>query len=126
MRWTVYAVSSLVIGNTVASSIVYLLQCEHVNYWDDIFHQNCRINPESAILAFGAIYIATDVAIWLLPLPMVIQLQLQPREKVFLMSTFGLGATACIASGFRLQAVVKYTNYSAQSSSTLLIHIWSM
>ncbi|EPS39721.1 hypothetical protein H072_6476 [Dactylellina haptotyla CBS 200.50] len=125
-RWCIYVVAFVVVGNTLTSFFVYLLQCENIDYWNHIFQQNCHINVSAAVITFGAIFVATDIAIWLLPLPLVLQLKLQLRERILVMLTFCLGAAACIASGFRLQAVARYTNYSSRTTSTLMIHTWSM
>ncbi|KAK6535088.1 hypothetical protein TWF281_006385 [Arthrobotrys megalospora] len=126
MRWGVWVTASVTIGNTIAGFFVPMFACTPVNYWDNLFHRPCRTNRRAATIAIGAIYILTDVATWALPMPLLFQLKLQPRQRLLAFCTFGIGSIACIASGFRLDSVIKFYSYSSQSSSTLLIDAWTI
>ncbi|KAF3931415.1 hypothetical protein ABW19_dt0202014 [Dactylella cylindrospora] len=126
MRYSVLATALLVIGNTLAAFLTLMFQCANLDFWDHQFAMSCRINPQKFNIAMSAIYIATDVIIWILPMPLVFQLKLYPRERILAVFTFSLGAIACIASCFRLHAVTKYMIYTEQSSSSLIIDAWTI
>ncbi|KAK6347929.1 hypothetical protein TWF718_005749 [Orbilia javanica] len=128
IRWGVWATAFITIGNTLAGFFVVLFSCSPINNWDHMLSATCRSNQDrrTSLLAVGAIYIFTDVAIWALPIPMVFQLKLYPRQRILAMFTFGIGAIACIASGFRLEAVLKYYIFSSQSAATLIIDSWTI
>src|SRR4051812_43392447 len=92
LQWSVLGVGFVVIGNTIAAFLVWMFQCSHVDYWNHQFDLSCRINSEAFMIAMSAIYIATDIVIWILPMPLVFQLQLYPRERILALVTFSLGA----------------------------------
>ncbi|KAK6354187.1 hypothetical protein TWF730_008599 [Orbilia blumenaviensis] len=128
VKWAVYATGTVTIANSVAAIFVHCLSYRPIDYWNHFLDDPSpfRINPRIAMLVFGSVYILTDVAIWILPMPMVFQLKLYPREKVIAVVTFSLGAVACVASGFRLWTIDEFQNYSDTSSSPLMIDAWSM
>ncbi|EPS45014.1 hypothetical protein H072_977 [Dactylellina haptotyla CBS 200.50] len=126
VRWAIYGTTFIVVGNTIASFFVTLFSCQPVNYWDHLLYDPCKANLKTALIVFGVIYIVTDVLIWVLPMPLVFQLKLKTRERVLAIITFGIGLVACVASGFRVDAIIKYQNYSSQSSSSLMIDAWTI
>ncbi|KAK6529646.1 hypothetical protein TWF281_008811 [Arthrobotrys megalospora] len=126
VKWAVYATGSLTIANTVAAIFTHCLQYRPINYWDHLFEHPVKFDTRISLLVFGAVYIATDVAIWIIPMPMVFQLKLYPREKIIAVITFSLGAVACVASGFRLWTIDEFQNYSANASSGLMIDAWTI
>ncbi|RVD85392.1 uncharacterized protein DFL_003716 [Arthrobotrys flagrans] len=128
IRWGVWATAFITIGNTLAGFFVPMFACKPINNWDHIFTSTCRSNQDqrTALIAVGAIYILTDVAIWALPIPMVFQLKLYPRQRILALCTFGIGAFACVASGFRLDSLIKNLNLNAQGTSTLIIDAWTI
>jgi hypothetical protein len=126
IRWSVWITTAVVTLNTLAAFILWLVQCPHLRMWAYPFGGTCRIDTKAHQLAIAGIYIATDVIIWILPMPLVFQLKLYPRERILAIITFSLGAIACIASCFRLEALTKYTDYNTQSSTTLIIEAWTI
>ncbi|EGX52407.1 hypothetical protein AOL_s00043g196 [Orbilia oligospora ATCC 24927] len=74
----------------------------------------------------GAIYIFTDVLVWALPIPMVFQLKLYPRQRILALCTFGVGAFAVVASGFRLSSLIDNLTLNARGTSTLIIDAWTI
>ncbi|KAJ6259646.1 hypothetical protein Dda_5284 [Drechslerella dactyloides] len=125
IQWSVYATAFIVVGNTISATVLYLIQYPHVDYWNRPF-ENARLNRRTTQTAIAAIYILTDVIIWVIPMPMVFQLKLYPRERILALFTFSLGAVACVASCIRLDTLVKFDQYSAESSTYLLIDAWTM
>ncbi|KAK6511492.1 hypothetical protein TWF481_000407 [Arthrobotrys musiformis] len=126
VHWAVFATGGLTIANTIAATFVHCLMYRPIDYWNHMFEDFVKINPRVPLLVFGSVYILTDVAIWIIPMPMVFQLQLYPREKIIAVITFSLGAVACVASAFRIWAINEYQNFKANSSSTLMIDAWSI
>ncbi|KAK6501270.1 hypothetical protein TWF481_009111 [Arthrobotrys musiformis] len=128
IRWGVWVTGFIVIGNTIAGFLFPLLSCTPVNSWDHLLTGTCKSEDDrrTALIAIGAIYIFTDVVLWALPIPMVFQLQLYPRQRILALCTFGVGAVACVASGFRLEAVIKHVSASGQTTSTLIIDAWGI
>ncbi|KAK6335066.1 hypothetical protein TWF718_010508 [Orbilia javanica] len=125
IRWSVYATTFVVVGTTISATMVWLLQCPHVRYWEYPWEM-CRINRKKAEMVIASLYIFTDIVIWILPMPLVFQLKLYPRERLLALITFSLGAIACVASCYRLAMIDQFSNYSSQSSSTLIIDAWTI
>ncbi|KAK6506582.1 hypothetical protein TWF481_005040 [Arthrobotrys musiformis] len=126
IRWGCLATAGITFANTIAGFFITVFNCRPVNYWDHFFVDACRTSKRTSAIIIGAIYILTDVATWALPMPLIFQLKLSTKQRILAFFTFGIGAVACVASGFRLDAVIKFTKYSSQSSSTLLIDAWTI
>ncbi|RVD83354.1 uncharacterized protein DFL_007745 [Arthrobotrys flagrans] len=126
VQWAVYGTGSITIANSVAAIFTHCLSYRPIDYWNHFFEHPDKVNPRIPMLVFGSVYILTDVAIWIIPMPMVFQLQLYPREKIIAVITFSLGAVACVASGFRLWAIDEFQNYSSKASSALMIDAWTI
>ncbi|EPS38722.1 hypothetical protein H072_7562 [Dactylellina haptotyla CBS 200.50] len=126
MRWAVWAIGFITVGNTLAGFFITVLACRPINYWDHLLENPCKINRGTANVCIAAIYMFTDIAIWVLPMPLVWRLKLPVRERILAVITFGVGAVACIASGFRIKALLDFESYDAQSSSSLLISAWTI
>lgn len=125
IQWSCWATAFIVVGNTVSSLVLYLIQNPHVDWWNYMF-EDSRFQRRTVNAAIAGIYIATDVIIWIMPMPLVFQLKLYPRERILALITFSLGAVACVASCIRLDAILKFDTYSAQSSSSLLVDAWTI
>ncbi|KAF3224798.1 hypothetical protein TWF106_003245 [Orbilia oligospora] len=126
VQWAVYATGSVTIANSIAAIFTHCLAFRPIDYWNHFLQSPFKFNSRTPMLVFGAVYILTDVAIWIIPMPMVFQLKLYPREKVIAVITFSLGAVACVASGFRIWAIDEFQNYSDKNSSGLMIDAWTM
>ncbi|KAI0521506.1 hypothetical protein F5B22DRAFT_540674 [Xylaria bambusicola] len=67
----------------------------------------------SPTLAFSAIFnVVTDLWLLLLPFPLLIKLQMQPRQKLGLAAVFAAGVGACAASVARLAEIIIHRNSS--------------
>ncbi|EPS39440.1 hypothetical protein H072_6763 [Dactylellina haptotyla CBS 200.50] len=126
IKWAVFATGAITIGNSIAGFFFAIFACSPVAWWDDFLQEPCKLNQRAGLVATGAIYILTDIATWALPIPLIFQLKLGTREKILAICTFAIGTVACIASGFRLDAILKYQDFSADSSSPLLIDAWTI
>jgi len=99
-------VGVIALGNSLSMMIIWNTYCTpHVTwrgngYWTQVC--NYTLDDESQ-LVLGGLNIATDLVIWVLPLPMVFKIVSGWRERFLTCLTFGLGAFACIACGLRLR-----------------------
>ncbi|KAF3909008.1 hypothetical protein ABW21_db0203448 [Orbilia brochopaga] len=125
IQWSAWATAFIVAGTTVATTVLYAVQYPHIDPWNHLI-ENPRFSRLKLQIAIASIYIITDVIIWVMPMPLVFQLKLYPRERILALITFSLGAVACVASCIRLDAVIKYSDYSGKSSSTLLVDAWTI
>ena len=71
----------------------------------------------TVLMAVGGVGIFTDVVIWLIPIPMVWQLQLNTRERVLAVCTFGVGLVACVGSVMRLVAIRRFLYYGNEDGN---------
>ncbi|KAF3263494.1 hypothetical protein TWF192_005775 [Orbilia oligospora] len=128
IQWGVWVTSFIIIGNTIAGFFVSLFQCSPINNWDNPYTATCRRQSEQrkVLIAMGAIYIFTDVLVWALPIPMVFQLKLYPRQRILALCTFGVGAFAVVASGLRLDSLIENLSLNARGTSTLIIDAWTI
>ncbi|KAK6362382.1 hypothetical protein TWF730_006072 [Orbilia blumenaviensis] len=126
IRWGIWATGAVTVGNTIAGFFTPIFSCRPILYWDHLLEGPCKADRRMATIIIGAIYILTDIAIWALPMPLIFQLKLYPRQRILALCTFGIGAIACVASGFRLDAVIKFYNYGSEGTSTLIIDAWTI
>ncbi|KAH7388859.1 hypothetical protein BKA66DRAFT_414976 [Pyrenochaeta sp. MPI-SDFR-AT-0127] len=96
----VYALAFLVVGYSVAITIVVTGPCNPQTHTD----QQCLtdINLWSEAPVMGVINILTDFFILCLPMPMVRRLQLPTKQKIFLGLIFALGSGVIIISTVRI------------------------
>ncbi|KAK5110884.1 hypothetical protein LTR85_000694 [Meristemomyces frigidus] len=73
----------------------------------------------------AAINIATDVAIALLPLPVISSLQIPRRQRIILMGVFAAGLFTCFMSILRLIYIFPITSTSDVTWNSPLAAIWS-
>jgi len=131
LRCSVYITGFLCFGNAMAAIFTWVFQCNYPNLWDHQADMNldCKLDQVPIVVAMGAISIATDIIIWLSPMPLVWQLQLNTRERVLAIGTFGIGLVACVGSMMRLIAVKKYLAFGQDASgddSRQPINCWAI
>ncbi|KEF61380.1 uncharacterized protein A1O9_02946 [Exophiala aquamarina CBS 119918] len=74
-------------------------------YWDKTVEGGHCINLMAFWFAFSAFNIVTDLAVWLLPMPVLKNLQLPRKQKYSLIGVFALGGFGCITAILRLHAL---------------------
>ncbi|EPS42126.1 hypothetical protein H072_3859 [Dactylellina haptotyla CBS 200.50] len=98
------------LGNSLTMIFTWVFRCNPVLSFDgyDYFTASCKTNMWlKSMDVTGALNIVTDVFIWLIPLPMVWKIAQGNRERLLASLTFGIGALACIATGFRFYSLHK-------------------
>ncbi|KAL6246787.1 hypothetical protein RBB50_006094 [Rhinocladiella similis] len=75
-------------------------------YWDKTTIKNGHCVDMLAFwFSFSAFNIATDLAVWFLPMPVLKRLRLPRKQKISLIAVFALGGFGCITSILRLHAL---------------------
>lgn len=82
----------LVVGGWCLSQLMIgVFQCIPIaKFWDDSIEGHCIDNNTIWYVNAGG-NIATDIMVFIMPLPIVYQLNLPKRERLFLLGVFSLG-----------------------------------
>ncbi|KAF3159696.1 hypothetical protein TWF106_008779 [Orbilia oligospora] len=107
-RTSIFVTFFFILTTCVTNFFVILLQCDQLAYWEAEATIMCKLDSKMAQIALGGVSVVTDILLWLMPLPVVWQLDLGKREKVLAVVTFGIAAIACVVSAFRLRAIQMY------------------
>ncbi|EMD92293.1 hypothetical protein COCC4DRAFT_48204 [Bipolaris maydis ATCC 48331] len=111
--WSCYALLILVSSATAWGMFGNVFLCRPIrSYWDVTVPGVC-MNKEQHFWSTSIIGIVVDVAIWMLPLPVIGRLSLPKRQKNGLLFVFGLGGFVCIITILRL-ALVRYAMVNGQ------------
>ncbi|TKX22297.1 hypothetical protein C1H76_5587 [Elsinoe australis] len=95
------------------------------SYWNHtIANSHCMSNT-AVWFSNAAINIVTDIAIFLLPMPALKQLQLPKKQKIGLMLVFALGGFVCLTSILRLRALHDVTKSTDLTWENGPIAYWS-
>ncbi|KAK0666441.1 hypothetical protein QBC41DRAFT_230510 [Cercophora samala] len=76
-------------------------------FWDKAAHPNAYCHPQSFWLGNTGLHIGTDILLYILPLPVIVNLQMRPRQKAMLCGVFALGFFVCSISAVRLWDLVE-------------------
>lgn len=89
---TIMLLLALVAAAFVAVELTSIFACVPVvRRWNKAIHGTC-VDADS----YAALNIASDIIIFILPVPLIIRLQIPTRQKVALALIFSLGAFLCI------------------------------
>ncbi|KAK4446619.1 hypothetical protein QBC34DRAFT_271425, partial [Podospora aff. communis PSN243] len=102
-RWAVYIILAIVIlANGIWTLATVVTACLPLNaFWDRTIPDAwCR--PLVWWYANTGLHIATDVLLYVLPLPVIVNLQIKLRQKMVLYAVFALGFFVCSISVVRL------------------------
>ncbi|KAK3942513.1 hypothetical protein QBC46DRAFT_72177 [Diplogelasinospora grovesii] len=111
-RYAAYAIMTIVILTNVWTFVTVMTSCIPLQaFWDpSIPDSYCR--PASYWFANTGLHIGTDVLLYILPLPVIFNLQVKRRQKVALYSIFALGFFVCSISVVRLfELIEEYTHF---------------
>ncbi|PBP25242.1 integral membrane protein [Diplocarpon rosae] len=92
--------------------------------WNRTLSSQC-INVNTLSYASGAISVALDLIILILPIPAILGLPLGLKKKTSLIFMFALGSLACVTSGIRLKYLVDFAISKDPSWDNALPAIWS-
>ncbi|KAI9720829.1 MAG: hypothetical protein M1812_002668 [Candelaria pacifica] len=92
---------------TTINTFLIIFECNPVNKaWNIMAPGSCPVNIVVLAIANGAINIATDFAILVLPVPMIWRLRLPLRVKLAVVSIFMTGMFGCVVAIIRQIAIV--------------------
>ncbi|KAL1306841.1 hypothetical protein AAFC00_005497 [Neodothiora populina] len=124
-----FAVTTIIGFYSVFATI---FMCAPVSYfWKPEREEGHCLDRNAVWFANASLNIITDVAIFILPMPVLHQLHLPKRQRYALMGVFGLGAFVCVTSMVRLKALytisnsqdVTWDNGSAAAWSSLEVNV---
>ncbi|KIW99736.1 uncharacterized protein Z518_11149 [Rhinocladiella mackenziei CBS 650.93] len=124
-----YALMALCVLYPLAFESVTALQCTPVSYfwrkWRSPGKGWC-INVNATVWAGAAINITLDIVILVMPLPAIKNLAMTKKQKLQILSMFGVGAFVTIVSILRLQSLVSFGRQQNLSWGLLPVTIWSL
>lgn len=105
LRMAVYVLAGTCAGCGILALCLNAFMCSPVEkFWK--FQMEGRCMPELSVwFTNSAFNIATDLAIFLLPMPALRKLQLPNRQRLGLMAVFALGGFVCVVSVVRLRSL---------------------
>ncbi|OCK85406.1 hypothetical protein K432DRAFT_343140 [Lepidopterella palustris CBS 459.81] len=94
--------------------------------WDkSIIAGRCG-NEKGTYIAIASWSIALDCLIWILPIPVVWQLQLPQAHRVALIAVFGLGLLDVAASIFRIKTVLQNAFFKDLTYTAIASELWAI
>ncbi|PLB43139.1 integral membrane protein [Aspergillus steynii IBT 23096] len=93
-------------------------------FWDPTLPGYC-LSMKGLWFSNASMHIATDLAILLIPLPVLSALDLPRRQKIALMSIFALGGFVCVTSVCRLVALKKIADSDDPTYDNVDAATWS-
>lgn len=103
-RYAVYAIMAIVIlTNGIWTFVTVMTACLPLHaFWDRTSAPDAWCRPLVWWYANTGLHIATDVLLYVLPLPVIVNLQVKLRQKIALYAVFALGFFVCSISVVRL------------------------
>ncbi|KAH0611867.1 uncharacterized protein H6S33_011132 [Morchella sextelata] len=111
---------------TLIAFVLSAIQCMPVSYmWGAAAAGKCMDRKTMGLVLYS-ISIATDFAIWVVPLKTVWRIRMPTRQKVALIGVFSLGSLSVLAGFLRLRSVIRsFTTKDPMYDNTDL-GIWSL
>lgn len=123
-RAAIYAVMFVVVAYTLGIIFSLIFPCHPISSnWDVTLPGTC-INKVGTYLATAVINIATDVALLLLPVPVLARLQIPRLEKAALIAMFGVGSMTCVTSIVRLVILIPMLSDGDQTWAVSIPCVW--
>ena len=93
-RWATYGLMGIVVGTCIAVTILTCTVCTPIQYlWEPQLHPDGHCIDINAFWRWGSFpQIVTDVAILILPLPALWQLNLPRKDRIGVIVTFCIGS----------------------------------
>ncbi|OCK95967.1 uncharacterized protein K441DRAFT_63631 [Cenococcum geophilum 1.58] len=102
----VLATAAFVVCWEIAITVTLALVCRPINtFWDDSVKGTC-LNLVTFTYFTNISNLATDIWIFLLPIPVILRLQLPLSRKIGLCAIFSVGLATCVVSAIRITVVL--------------------
>jgi hypothetical protein len=112
LRLAVWVLIGLVTCFGVGNTFAMIFQCMPIPFfwdgWREEMSGRCGVNVQLFGFIRGGVEILLDLAILILPLPMLAKLNMSRKKKLQVMSMFCVGFIITIVSCLRLQAFVQF------------------
>ncbi|KAJ5947493.1 hypothetical protein N7466_000508 [Penicillium verhagenii] len=107
--WTLYIISAIVCGYSIAIIFALIFACTPIQKgWDSSITTGHCVNRSGLYIATAALNIVSDLALIVVPIPLVMGLQMPRVQKYGLMAMFIVGCATFITSILRLQTLIPY------------------
>ncbi|KAF1844010.1 uncharacterized protein K460DRAFT_155831 [Cucurbitaria berberidis CBS 394.84] len=128
LRWfrlCVYANMFLVVGYNIALVFPLIFTCTpFMKTFDVTITEGTCINRTPLYMATAVLNMLTDVALLVLPIPMIVSLQMPKVQKAGLICIFGVGSATCVTSAVRLGLLFPMLKTIDQTWAIVTPGIW--
>lgn len=124
-RRAIYVVGAIILANAIENMLVFLFQCNPVSKgWNPVLRGHC-INQGLFITLASLFYIATDFAIYIMPMPVIWHLQMTRRRKMEISVVFLIGGFVCLTGIARIIYTLRQDPWDATFTNANP-SIWNM
>ncbi|EOD43467.1 integral membrane protein [Neofusicoccum parvum] len=114
----------VVVAYTLGIMFSLIFPCKPIaSNWDITISGEC-INKTGIYIATAIINIATDLALLILPIPILARLQIPGLEKAALIAMFGVGSMTCVTSVVRLVLLLPMLTDLDQTWAVSIPCVW--
>jgi hypothetical protein len=121
--WT--ALVCVGLASTIITVMLYLHCKPPAKAYNPSLEGEC-LNPATLYIATAASNIITDVLIFVLPIPMVLQLRMKTAHKIGALVIFGIGSVTVATSGVRMSYLIKVLNTQDLTWDAAIANVWSL
>ena len=130
VRTTIHICYGLIAGITawtIATTIALALQCNPPRPWDYIetAKHTCNVNIPALYASIGAIDILTDLAIVLMPVVIVWNVQISLHQRFTVIGVFACRLAVCVCSALRLSSLPAYFHSADKSWEAVTPQTWT-
>ncbi|SPO06289.1 related to integral membrane protein [Cephalotrichum gorgonifer] len=105
-RFTVWSIIAVVSAYTIGITLALIFMCNPIpKAWDIYITEGHCLNRADLYFATAVSNIASDVVLFLLPLPILVRLQVPMQQKIGLFVIFTIGSMTVVTSIVRLHLV---------------------
>ncbi|PIA94120.1 hypothetical protein CB0940_08064 [Cercospora beticola] len=115
-----------VTAHYISSVVVWGAQClPAARYWNLSIPGRC-IDLQTWTLSVNAVNLATDAVVLILPIRPIWKLRMPLKQRLAILSIFGLGSVSTVAGCFRFHYMYQfYKGPTDLGQTTLLIEVWA-
>lgn len=123
-RYLCYALMGIVVSYCTAVILANVFQCKPIHAgWNFFFPGDC-LSLQDIAIATGALNIATDFAIVVAPIPLVLKLQVAPAKLVGLLAVFSTGLFVVAVAIVREVEVVAASSHYDVTWTDMIRTLW--
>ena len=93
-----YAIATIVVAYLVAAILTTLLLCHPISYsWDEFGKKDHCGNYTDVTLASACPNLILDLALVIIPIPVILKLQMPTKKKIAFTGIFGIGVASVVS-----------------------------